>query len=265
MEYSIKSLAKLAGISTRTLRYYDEINLLKPLRINSSGYRIYGDKEVDMLQQILFYKALELPLEKIKEIIASEDFDTKKALYMHKENILKKQEELRKLLINVEKTICSLEGGITMSAEEKFEGFKKSVIEENEKKYGSEIREKYGDSKVEESYKKLGNLTKEQWDEVQGLGVQINESLKEAVKDGNPKGQKAKEVVELHKRWLSFFGDYQVQAHLGLGQMYVDDERFTAYYDNAAGEGASVFLRDSIAAYYNAKFNEETWQWIINN
>ena len=263
MEYSIKSLAKLAGISTRTLRYYDEINLLKPLRINSSGYRIYGDKEVDMLQQILFYKALELPLEKIKEIIASEDFDTKKALYMHKENILKKQEELRKLLINVEKTICSLEGGITMSAEEKFEGFKKSVIEENEKKYGSEIREKYGDSKVEESYKKLGNLTKEQWDEVQGLGVQINESLKEAVKDGSPKGQKAKEVVELHKRWLSFFGDYQVQAHLGLGQMYVDDERFTAYYDNAAGEGASVFLRDSIAAYYNAKFNEETWQWII--
>lgn len=263
MEYSIKSLAKLAGISTRTLRYYDEINLLKPLRINLSGYRIYGDKEVDILQQILFYKALELPLEKIKEIIASEDFDTKKALYMHKENILKKQEELRKLLINVEKTICSLEGGITMSAEEKFEGFKKSVIEENEKKYGSEIREKYGDSKVEESYKKLGNLTKEQWDEVQGLGVQINESLKEAVKDGNPKGKKAKEVVELHKRWLSFFGDYQVQAHLGLGQMYVDDERFTAYYDNAAGEGAAVFLRDSIAAYYNAKFNEETWQWII--
>lgn len=265
MEYSIKSLAKLAGISTRTLRYYDEINLLKPLRINSSGYRIYGDKEVDMLQQILFYKALELPLEKIKEIIASEDFDTKKALYMHKENILKKQEELRKLLINVEKTICSLEGGITMSAEEKFEGFKKSIIEENEKKYGTEIREKYGDYKVEESYKKLGNLTKEQWDEAQILASEINEKLKEAIKVGEPKSEEARDIVEMHKRWLSFFGNYPVQAHLGLGQMYVDDERFTAYYDNAAGEGAAVFLRDSIAAYYNAKFNEETWQWIINS
>ena len=112
MEYSIKSLAKLAGISTRTLRYYDEIGLLKPLRINSSGYRIYGDKEVDILQQILFYKALELPLEKIKEIITSKDFDPKTALYDHKENILRKQEELRRLLINVEKTICSLEGGM---------------------------------------------------------------------------------------------------------------------------------------------------------
>lgn len=265
MEYSIKALAKLAGISTRTLRYYDEINLLKPLRINSSGYRIYGDKEVDILQQILFYKALELPLEKIKEIIGSEDFDTKKALYMHKENILKKQEELRKLLINVEKTICSLEGGITMSAEEKFEGFKKSIIEENEKKYGAEIREKYGDYKVEESYKKLGNLTKEQWDEAQILASEINEKLKEAIKVGEPKSEEARDIVEMHKRWLSFFGNYPVQAHLGLGQMYVDDERFTAYYDNAAGEGAAVFLRDSIAAYYNAKFNEETWQWIINS
>lgn len=150
-----------------------------------------------------------------------------------------------------------------MSAKEKFEGFKKSMIEENEKKYGKEIKEKYGDSKVEESYKKVGNLTKEQWDEAQGLGVKINEKLKEAIKDGNPKSNIAKEVVEMHKRWLSFFCDYPVQAHLGLGQMYVDDERFTAYYDNAAGEGAAVFLRDSIAAYYNAKFNEETWQWII--
>lgn len=263
MEYSIKSLAKLAGVSTRTLRYYDEIGLLKPLRINSSGYRVYGDKEVDILQQILFYKALELPLDKIKQIITSEDFDTKKALYTHKENILKKQEELRKLLINVEKTICSLEGGNTMSVEEKFEGFKKNMIQENEKKYGTEIREKYGDSKVEESYKKLGNLTKEQWDEAQALAVEINEKLKEAMEEGNPKSEKANEVVEMHKRWLSFFGNYPVQAHLGLGQMYVDDERFTVYYDNAAGEGASVFLRDSIVSYYNAKFNEETWQWII--
>jgi DNA-binding transcriptional MerR regulator len=263
LEYSIKSLAKLAGVSTRTLRYYDEINLLKPLRINSSGYRIYGEKEVDILQQILFYKELELPLEQIKEIITSKDFDTKKALYNHKENILKKQEELRKLLINVEKTICSLEGGITMSAQEKFEGFKKNKIEENEKKYGTEIREKYEDSVVEESYKKLGNLTEEQWNEMQALGTKINEKLKVAFEEGNPRSDKSKEIVEMHKRWLSFYGKYPVYAHLGLGQMYVNDERFTKYYDNAAGKGAAVFLRDAIAAYYNARFNEETWQWVI--
>lgn len=263
MEYSIKGLAKLANISTRTLRYYDEIGLLKPLRINSSGYRIYGDKEIDILQQILFYKALELPLEKIKEIITSEDFDAKEALYTHKENILKKQEELRKLLINVEKTICSLEGGITMSVEEKFEGFKKNMIEENEEKYGKEIREKYGEEKVKESYAKFGKLSKAEWEEVEKLGNSINETLKEAMKEGNPDSDKAKSVVEMHKKWLSFFGEYPVQAHLGLGQMYVDDERFTAYYDNAAGKGAALFLRDAIAAYYNAKFNEDTWQWTI--
>lgn len=263
MEYSIKGLAKLANISTRTLRYYDEIGLLKPLRINSSGYRIYGDKEIDILQQILFYKALELPLEKIKEIITNEEFDAKEALYTHKENILKKQEELRKLLINVEKTICSLEGGIIMSAEEKFEGFKKNMIEENEKKYGKEIREKYGEEKVKESYVKFGKLSKAEWEEVEKLGNSINETLKEAMEEGKPNSDKAKSVVEMHRKWLAFFGEYPVQAHLGLGQMYVDDERFTAYYDNAAGKGAAVFLRDAIAAYYNAKFNEDTWQWTI--
>lgn len=263
MEYSIKSLAKLANISTRTLRYYDEIGLLKPLKINSSGYRIYGDKELDILQQILFYKALELPLEQIKQIITSKDFDSKKALYDHKENILKKQEELNRLLINVERTICSLEGGIAMSAEEKFEGFKKKMIQENEDKYGKEIREKYGEDKVRESYSKFGKLSKDEYKEVEKLSELINETLKKAMLDGDSAGEKAKEAVLNHKRWLSFFGNYPTEAHLGLGQMYVDDERFTAYYDNAAGEGAAIFLRDAIAAYYNARFNEETWQWEI--
>lgn len=80
MEYTVKSLAKLAGISSRTLRYYDEINLLKPCRVNSSGYRIYGEEEVDTLQQIMFYKEMGLPLEKIKEIISNKDFNQKNAL-----------------------------------------------------------------------------------------------------------------------------------------------------------------------------------------
>lgn len=265
MEYTIKKLAKLAGISTRTLRYYDEVDLLKPCRINSSGYRIYGDKEVDILQQILFYKALELPLDKIKEIIKNKDFDPKKALYDHKESILRKQEELNRLLINIEKSIGSLEGGISMSAEEKFEGFKKNKIKENEEKYGKEIRDKYGEERVNESYKMFGKLTKEEWSQVEELSNKINETLKIAMTEGNSSGAKAKEAVELHKRWLSFFGNYPTEAHLGLGQMYVDDARFTKYYEKNVAVGAAEFLRVAIASYYNAKFNEETWQWIIEN
>ncbi|MFR4998622.1 MAG: MerR family transcriptional regulator, partial [Clostridium paraputrificum] len=93
MEYTVKSLAKLAGISSRTLRYYDEINLLKPCRVKSSGYRIYGEEEVDTLQQIMFYKEMGLPLEKIKEIISNKDFNQKNALIAHRNKL--KEEQLR--------------------------------------------------------------------------------------------------------------------------------------------------------------------------
>ena len=101
MEYTVQKLARLAGISTRTLRYYDEIGLLKPARINSSGYRIYGQKEVDKLQQILFYRELELSLDAIKEIITSPSFDEVRALKEHREKLLMKRKQLDLLIKNV--------------------------------------------------------------------------------------------------------------------------------------------------------------------
>lgn len=250
MEYTVRDLAKLSGISSRTLRYYDEIDLLKPCRISSSGYRIYGENEVNLLQQILFYKELELPLEKIKSIVTKDDFECSSALHEHKENILKRQEELKILLKNVEKTISSLEGEYNMSNEEKFEGLKKKMIQENEEKYGKEIREKYGEDSVNESYKKVSKLSKEQWSEVEALSLKVNETLKEAVETGNPAGEKAMEAVKLHKQWLSHFHTYPKEAHIGLGQMYVDDERFTKYYEDNVCKNAAVFLRDAILAYY---------------
>lgn len=263
LEYTIKSLANLAGVSTRTLRYYDEIGLLSPCRVNSSGYRIYGEKEVNLLQQILFYRELELSLDKIKEIITKSDFNYRAALYEHKENLLKKQEQLKILLNNVEKTISSLEGESKMSNKEKFEGFKEELIKENEKKYGKEIREKYGEDVVTESYKKITNLSEEQWAAVEGLSKELNEALKEAMKSGDPSSELAQKAVELHKKWLSYFSNYPKEAHLGLGQMYVDDPRFTEYYEKNVGENAAVFLRDAIGVFYNAKFDEESYGWIF--
>jgi DNA-binding transcriptional MerR regulator len=133
--------------STRTLRYYDEIGILKPARINSSGYRIYGQKEVDRLQQIMFYRELGVSLENIKDIVTSPSFDGAAALKEHHEKLLEKRNQLDLLIANVEKTIALTEGRINMSDKEKFEGFKKNMIDENEKKYGKEIREKYGRDK----------------------------------------------------------------------------------------------------------------------
>ncbi|MBT2763283.1 MerR family transcriptional regulator [Paenibacillus sp. ISL-20] len=249
MEYTVQKLGKLAGISTRTLRYYDEIGILKPARINSSGYRIYGQEEVDQLQQILFYRELGLPLDGIKEIMTSPSFNRAQALQEHHAQLLDKRRQLDLLIANVENTIASAEGRKTMSDQEKFEGFKQKLIDDNEKKYGKEIREKYGEETVNKSNAKLKNMTQAQHEEVTRLADELYETLAEAFKQGDPASELAQKAADLHKRWLTYYwNDYSKEAHAGLAQMYVDDERFTAHYD-AKQPGTAVFLCDAILIY----------------
>lgn len=249
MEYTIKSISLLAGVSARTIRYYDEIEILKPARINSSGYRIYGQNEVDRLQQILFYRELGVSLDNIKDIMASPEFDEKNALKNHLNELLAKRKQLDDLIKNVEKTIAFKEGRIKMSDKEKFEGFKKKMIEENEKKYGKEIREKYGEDEVKRSNERFMNMTKEQYNEFENLSNEVLETLKKAYETGNPAGELAQKAAELHKQWLTFsWGSYDKEAHANLAQMYVDDERFKVYYDKEQ-PGAAEFLKDAVFIY----------------
>ncbi|WP_404323402.1 MerR family transcriptional regulator [Cytobacillus firmus] len=249
MEYTVQKLAQLAGVSSRTLRYYDEIGILKPARTNSSGYRIYGQKEVDRLQQILFYRELGISLDQIKEIITAPAFDAADALKEHREKLLEKRKQLDLLITNVEKTIASAEGRTTMSDKEKFEGFKKKMIEDNEKQYGKEIREKYGEETVEKSNAKLMNMTREEHEAVAKLAEEINRTLDQAMETGDPAGELAQKAAGLHKQWITYYwSEYSKEAHAGLAEMYVADERFKAYYDKIR-PGAAEFLRDAIKIY----------------
>ncbi|MFF2448507.1 MerR family transcriptional regulator [Neobacillus sp. NPDC058068] len=253
MEYTVQKLGSLAGVSTRTLRYYDEIGILKPARINSSGYRIYGQKEVDRLQQILFYRELGVSLDSIKEIVTAPSFDGAAALREHREKLLEKKEHLELLIANVDKTIALTEGRMEMSNKEKFEGFKKKMIDDNEKKYGKEIRQKYGNETVDKSNAKLQSMTQSQHNEVTALAEQITVTLAEAFKTGDPAGELAQKAAELHKQWLCYYWkEYSKEAHAGLGQMYVDDERFTAYYDKEQ-PGTAAFFREAINIYTGLK------------
>lgn len=253
MEYTVQKLAKLAGVSTRTLRYYDEIGILKPARINSSGYRIYGQKEVDRLQQIMFYREMDMSLDNIKRILSSPAFNEADALRDHREKLLEKRQQIDRLIENVEKTIAFMEGRIIMSDKEKFEGFKKKMIEENEKKYGNEAREKYGNEAVDESNKKLLIMTQEEYDKAVKLEKEFRNTLAEAFKTGDPAGELAQKAADLHKQWLTFYwSQYSKEAHAGLAQMYVDDERFKAYYDDKQ-PGTAEFLRDAILIYTGMK------------
>ena len=256
MEYTINKLAKLAGVSTRTLRWYDECDLLKPHRISSNGYRVYGQDEIDRLQQILFYRELGIELAEIGRILAAKDFDGLAALKNHHTALCTKREQLNKLIANVEKSISTMRGETTMTDQEKFEGFKQKLVDDNEQKYGKEIREKYGDDAVNNSNSKIKGMTKEQYEEVESLSQQVNESLAAAFVQGDPTSELAQKACELHKRWLRFFWDnYSKEAHMGVAQMYVDDPRFAAYYDAIAPVGhlsdtsVAVFLRDAIKIF----------------
>ncbi|WP_026576635.1 MerR family transcriptional regulator [Bacillus sp. UNC438CL73TsuS30] len=253
MEYTVQKLGKLAGISTRTLRYYDEIGILKPARINSSGYRIYGQAEVDRLQQILFYRELGVSLDNIKKIVTAPSFDGALALREHREKLLEKRAQLEVLIANVEKTIALTEGRIDMSDQEKFEGFKQRMIDDNEKKYGAEARSKYGNDAVEKSNAKVKNMTQEQYQEVTALEQRVRETLAQAFATGDPAGELAQKAANLHQQWLTYYwSEYSKEAHAGLAQMYVDDERFKAYYDKEQ-PGTAEFLRDAIRIYTGIK------------
>lgn len=249
MEYTVQKLSKLAGISTRTLRYYDEIGILKPARINSSRYRIYGQAEVNRLQQIMLYREMGVSLETIQEILNSESFDEMTALKEHLIKLLVQRQQIELLISNVKKTIESREGRRNMKDNEKFIGFKKKLVEDNEKQYGKEIREKYGDETVNASNAKMMNMTQEQYEAFEKLGQEVLDTLEEAFATGDPAGELGQKTADLHRQWLCYtWGSYDKKAHAGLAQMYVDDERFTAFYDKKQ-PGMAVFLRDAILEY----------------
>lgn len=249
MEYTVQKLSKLAGVSPRTLRYYDEIGLLKPARVSSSGYRIYGSAQVDALQQILFYRELGVDLETVKRLMEAPMFDGTEALRQHRAKLLERRAQLDALIDTVEKTIAQAEGSDTMSDAEKFEGFKQKLIDENEAKYGREIREKYGEAAVNASHAKVKGMSAEQYSELEKLSKEIMDTLYDAYQTGNPASDLAQKAVALHREWLSFYWDsYTPEAHAGIAQMYVEDPRFTAYYD-AKQPGLAVFLRDAVLVY----------------
>jgi hypothetical protein len=146
-----------------------------------------------------------------------------------------------------------MEGGVSMSDQEKFLGFKKKMIAENEAKYGAEIREKYGAETVDKSNRRLMNMTKEEYNEFTRLEAEILSTLKEAFATGDPASELGQKVADLHRQWLSSTWDqYSKKAHAGLARMYVDDPRFTAYYDREA-PGLAEFLRDAILVYTGEK------------
>ena len=181
--------------------------------------------------------------------MTSDGYDGLVALESHLKVLKGRRNQIDKLIDNLEHTIDAFKGKRTMKDNEKFEGFKKNLIDENEEKYGKEVREKFGHEAVDEGNARVMGLTEEENKKVEKLSKKINESLAEAFRQGDPAGDLAQEVCALHKEWLGYYWkDYTKEAHLAMAENYVEDPRFRAYYDSL-GEGCAEFLRDALKIY----------------
>lgn len=247
MKYGIRALSEMAGVSARTLRYYDEIGLLKPSCVSEAGYRYYGEKEVAVLQQILFYRERGFDLKRIQKILYQADFDIMNALEEHLLELEEQRDHMDFLIQTVKQTISSMKGEAYMSDQEKFEVFKKKMVRENEERYGAEIRERYGDAAVDETNRKFLDMSQEDWEEFRKQEMEICDRLKRAVMDGvPPESEEAKGIVVLHKKWLGkTWKQYSVEAHKGLSAAYTADERFRDYYDKEV-IGCAAFLKNAV-------------------
>ncbi len=234
----VKEVADLVGISVRTLHHYHEIGLLVPETITDSGYRLYSDHNLEMLQQILFFRELGFPLKKIKEIIGSPSFDQQEALAIHYKMLVEKRERLDKMINTVRRTIQHVKGEIEMTNKEKFSGFDFS-----QNPYEEEARQRWGDEKVDQANKVAKGFTKIDQEQFN----QIYRDLA-AIRHLEPNSTEAQVKIKEWFDYLNKFGEYSLEAFKNLGQMYVDDERFTNNIDKF-GEGLAMFMRDAMTIY----------------
>ena len=243
MNYTINNLAKIANISVRTLHYYDQINLLKPAYIGENGYRYYSEKELAVLQQILFFRELEFPLEKIKEIITNHNFDVSKAMVDHKNLLKLKIERLDKLLHLVDKTISNIKGKI-MEDEELFESFDEKKLED----YKKEALERWGSTKeYKQSMEQTKNWSKEEIARVSKEWTDIAKSYAEVMGKGVASDE-VQEVVKRHWDQIDKFYDCTPEIFQGLAQMYASDERFARNY-NKFRHHLAESVRDAMLYY----------------
>ena len=239
---NICRVAKLTGVTVRTLRYYDEIGLLKPSQVTEAGYRVYDDADLEVLQQILFFRELDFSLEDIRKIMQNPAYEKESALRKQRELLEQKRSRLDSLISLVDKT---LKGERDMS----FRQFDTTEIEATKKKYAEEARRRWGGTAAYAEYEKrtsrAGDAQQKMLDD-EGAMLLREFGRNRSLAPDSPEAQ------ALVKKWQDY-----ITAHFYtctkeilscLGQMYVGDERFTQHIDGY-GAGTAAFMSAAIEAY----------------
>jgi MerR family transcriptional regulator, thiopeptide resistance regulator len=246
MAQTVGTVARMAGVTVRTLHHYDEIGLLSPSGRTVAGYRRYGDADLDRLQRILFYRELGFGLDEIKTVMTDGDADALAHLRRQHALLLDRIGRLNRMAAAVEKAMEARQMGISLSPEERFEVFG----DVDPDTHADEAQERWGDTDAyAESRRRAASYTKADWLRMKAEGKAINDRLVAAMSAGLPAASpEAMDAAEEHRQQISrWFYDCSIEMHVGLAGMYVADPRFSATYEKMA-PGLAQYLHDAITA-----------------
>lgn len=246
MPYTVQQLANLAGVSVRTLHYYDEIELLKPARVERNGYRYYEEAELLKLQQILFFRELDFPLEDIQRILSSSSFDMRAALRDQRKLIELKKNRLSKLVETIDKTLKKINKEIIMDDTELYGDFSKDELDH----YTKEAQERWGQTDAfKQSQERVKKMGKEGLKRVMEKSEKLNKELAQQMTKGkNPTSENVQNLIAKHYDALRAFYEPNLELYRGLAEMYIADERFKKNYENVA-IGLAQFMHDAMIYY----------------
>ena len=261
--WDIAAVARLTGVSSRTLRHYDAIGLLAPAETGHDGRRFYAQGELLRLQQILLLRELGLGLDEIKTVLdgvldgaGPGTGGSVAALRRRAAELEHERRRLAVLATTIERTIDQIEKGEAVAVEEMFKGFENDPYEQ-------EARERWGDQAVDASYEKVRAFTPEQAAQARDGFPRVHAKLAALRSSGaSPSDEAVQDVVAEHYGIVSLFWTPTAEAYRGLGQMYLDDDRFRrnigraaaeqARGDEAEGDALVAFLKAAMDVYAQA-------------
>jgi len=253
MSWSIVEVSRHAGVSSRTLRHYDDIGLVPPAYIGSNGYRYYEREQLLRLQEVLVLRELGLPLDAVARVLDGTR-DRAAVLREHRAALLAERDRIARLADTVGRTIAEIEaenegGAMTpLTPEELFDGFDA----EKQQQYEADLVERYGpqvQEKIDESWQRVGRMSKADADRIQAELAQRDQAYAALLDAGvDPADPRVQEVTAGHYRWVAQFWTPDADAFAGLGDLYVDHPGFKARYD-AVRPGLAEYVRDAMAVY----------------
>lgn len=245
MTYTVKAAAELAGVSVRTLHHYDHVGLLVPSSVTEAGYRLYSDRDLERLQQILFFRTLGFELKVIKDVLDRPDFDRLEALHTHRERLAIMQAQFTTLLATCDRTIAALEGELPLEPKDMFEGFDEKQMAA----YQAEAEERWGHTDAwKQSQERMKGYTKADYQALKEDMAALWQAYAD-VMDRGPESPEAQACAERQFRMFNEkFYDMGPEMYRNLASMYGEDERFAANYDKVR-PGLAVFVRDTIHVY----------------